>query len=103
MPQKIPSSRANRRVISSDSAWDTSMTRSTRLGSKIFGRYSLGQARMPGICEPGDGCTPMIWIWGFFSLRNRDVPTTVPVVPMELTKWVMRPSVSRQISGPVPS
>ena len=27
----------------------------------------------------------------------------VPVVPMELTKWVMAPAVSRQISGPVPS
>jgi hypothetical protein len=26
----------------------------------------------------------------------------VPVVPMELTKWVTAPSVSRQISGPVP-
>jgi hypothetical protein len=25
----------------------------------------------------------------------------VPVVPMALTKWVTRPSVSRQISGPV--
>ena len=27
----------------------------------------------------------------------------VPVVPIALTKWVMRPSVSRQISGPVVS
>jgi hypothetical protein len=26
----------------------------------------------------------------------------VPVVPMLLTKCVMQPSVSRQISGPVP-
>jgi len=26
----------------------------------------------------------------------------VPVVPIELTKWVTAPPLSRQISGPVP-
>jgi hypothetical protein len=40
---------------------------------------------------------------GFFSLRNFETPVMVPVVPMALTKWVMRPFVSSQISGPVVS
>ena len=38
-----------------------------------------------------------------FSFRNFDTPVIVPVVPIALTKCVMRPSVSRQISGPVVS
>jgi hypothetical protein len=38
MPAKMPSSRARRRVISSLSSWFTSITRSTRGRSKIFGR-----------------------------------------------------------------
>jgi hypothetical protein len=58
---------------------------------------------MPGICEPSVGWQPMIWIRGFRSFRNRPAPMIVPVVPMLETKWVIRPSVSRQISGPVPS
>jgi hypothetical protein len=41
--------------------------------------------------------------FGTFLLQNRDTPMMVPVVPMELTKCVILPSVSRQISGPVPS
>ena len=45
----------------------------------------------------------MIWIAGFFSLKKREQPMIVPVVPMLLTKCVIRPAVSRQISGPVPS
>jgi hypothetical protein len=44
----------------------------------------------------------MIAIAGFFSFRNLDTPMIVPVVPIADTKCVMRPSVSRQISGPVP-
>jgi hypothetical protein len=44
----------------------------------------------------------MICIDGFFSLRKRDTPMIVPVVPIADTKWVIDPCVSRQISGPVP-
>ena len=53
--------------------------------------------------EPSFGCAPMIRISGFFSFRKRDTPVIVPVVPIALTKWVMRPPVSFQISGPVVS
>ena len=59
--------------------------------------------RIPGICAPSSGCAPMIWMSGFFSLKKREQPMMVPVVPMLLTKWVIRPCVSRQISGAVPS
>jgi hypothetical protein len=45
---------------------------------------------------------PITWIAGFFSLRKREHPMMVPVVPMVATKCVTFPSVSRQISGPVP-
>ncbi len=57
---------------------------------------------MPGICEPSSGCAPTIVIAGFCSLRKRDTPMIVPVVPIADTKWVIAPFVSRQISGPVP-
>ena len=40
---------------------------------------------------------------GFLDFRNRPVPMMVPPVPMPATKWVTRPSVCRQISGPVVS
>ena len=43
----------------------------------------------------------MISIFGFFSLKKREQPMMVPVVPMLETKCVILPSVSRQISGPV--
>ncbi|MNC89835.1 hypothetical protein D3C83_58350 [compost metagenome] len=58
---------------------------------------------MPGICEPSVGWQPMTWIFGFFSLKKREQPMMVPVVPMLETKWVILPPVSRQISGPVVS
>ena len=35
------------------------------------------------------------------SFRYRPVPVIVPPVPIPATKWVTRPSASRQISGPV--
>ena len=38
---------------------------------------------------------------GFCSLRYRETPMIVPVVPMADTKWVIVPCVSRHISGPV--
>ena len=52
MPQKMPSSRASRRAMSSAVGLDTFSTRSTRAGSKIFGRYACGHLRMPGIASP---------------------------------------------------
>ena len=58
---------------------------------------------MPGICEPSSGWQPMISIPRFFSLKKREQPMMVPVVPMLETKCVILPSVSRQISGPVVS
>ena len=45
----------------------------------------------------------MTRIFGFFSFRNLPVPLTVPPVPAPATKWVTRPSVWVQISGPVVS
>ncbi len=65
------------------------------------GIYSAGQRRMPGILLPSSGCRPTM-VTGFScSRRKRDTPVMVPVVPMLETKWVMRPDVCRQISGPV--
>ena len=43
----------------------------------------------------------MICTSGFCALRYRPTPVIVPPVPMPATKWVMRPAVWRQISGPV--
>jgi hypothetical protein len=45
----------------------------------------------------------MIRMSGFCSLKKREQPMIVPVVPMLLTKCVIDPAVSRQISGAVPS
>ena len=53
--------------------------------------------------EPSAGCAPTMRTSGFCSFRKRDTPVMVPVVPIALTKWVTRPPVSRQISGPVVS
>ena len=53
--------------------------------------------------EPSLGCAPMIRTAGFFSFRKRETPVIVPVVPIALTKCVIRPPVSFQISGPVVS
>jgi hypothetical protein len=53
--------------------------------------------------EPSLGCAPMIRTAGFFSRRKRETPVIVPVVPIALTKWVIAPPVSFQISGPVVS
>ncbi|OIQ75419.1 hypothetical protein GALL_429100 [mine drainage metagenome] len=53
--------------------------------------------------EPSSGCTPTICTCALRSFRKRDTPVIVPVVPIAETKWVTRPSVSRQISGPVAS
>jgi hypothetical protein len=58
---------------------------------------------MPGICEPSSGWQPMTWIFADKTLKKREQPMMVPVVPMEDTKCVSLPSVSRQISGPVVS
>ena len=40
---------------------------------------------------------------GAFSRRKRVTPMKVPVVPSPVTKWVSRPPVCSQISGPVVS
>src|SRR5437773_883208 len=40
-------------------------------------------------------------IAGLARLSARAVPTNVPPVPTAATKWVTRPSLWRQISGPV--
>ena len=45
----------------------------------------------------------MICTAGFFSLKKREQPMIVPVVPIDDTKCVTFPPVSRQISGPVAS
>ena len=43
----------------------------------------------------------MIWIDGFWAFRYRPTPEMVPPVPIPATKWVIRPAVWRQSSGPV--
>jgi hypothetical protein len=53
--------------------------------------------------EPSLGWAPMMRTAGFFSLRKRATPVMVPVVPMALTKCVMRPPVCSHSSGPVVS
>jgi hypothetical protein len=58
---------------------------------------------MPGMREPSLGWAPMICTAGFCSFKKRDTPVMVPVVPMALTKCVMRPPVCCHSSGPVVS
>jgi hypothetical protein len=65
--------------------------------------YSAGHLRMPGMREPSLGCAPITRTASLRSLRKREVPVMLPVVPIALTKCVTRPAVSRQISGPVVS
>ena len=48
------------------------------------------------------GWTSMALMEGLYSFSLRVVPVKVPLVPTAATKCVMRPSVCRQISGPVP-
>ena len=60
IPAKTPSSRANRLVISFASSSETSTTLSTLERSKIFGKYSSGHLRIPGILAPSAGCAPII-------------------------------------------
>ena len=64
MPAKMPSFAASSSVVRSASVWLTSMVRSTRVASKMEGRYSSGQRRIPGIDEPSVGVTPTISIAG---------------------------------------
>ena len=40
---------------------------------------------------PSEGCTAMTLTAGFFSLRKRLVPVTVPQVPSETKRWVIFP------------
>ena len=40
---------------------------------------------------PSLGCSPTIWTAGLASLRKREVPMMVPVVPIEATKCVTLP------------
>ena len=50
----------------------------------------------PECANPPAGCAPITSTLGFFCLRKRDTPVMVPVVPMALTKCVMRrPSAPR--------
>src|SRR5687768_13947188 len=86
IPANIPSAFASWRVISVASCCDTSITLSTRSGSNIFGKYSLGHRRIPGIDDSSVGWQPMICIEGFISLKYLEQPMIVPVVPIELTK-----------------
>lgn len=100
-PAKIASSFANLIIIYSASSWDTFIMSSTRSLLNIFGRYSGAHLRIPGIFAFSSGCTPIIWISGFFYFKNILVPIIVPVVPIDDTKWVIVPWVSLYIYGPV--
>ena len=54
----------------------------------------------PEYTEP-DGSAPTICTLGFCAFSARATPVIVPPVPMPATKWVTRPAVWSQISGPV--
>ena len=54
-------------------------------------------------CSGPSGCILMQLMAGFSSLSRRVTPMKVPLVPRPVTKWVMRPSVCRQISMAVVS
>ena len=101
MPAKMPSSRARRRAPSPRSPAGAPRSRGRRASAR---RSSAGRPRATcgcrGSARPRVGCTPITWIAGFFSLRKREQPMMVPVVPMVETKCVILPAVSRQISGP---
>jgi cysteine synthase len=59
-PAKIPSCVAKSRVVCSVATCETSIIVSTLVASNIFGKYCVGQRRMPAIFAPSSGCTPMI-------------------------------------------
>lgn len=100
-PAKMPSQRASARMVSSASCCVMSSVWSTRLPSKMDGMYSAGQRRMPGMLAPSAGCRPTICTSLLWLFRKRLVPIAVPVVPMLVTKCVMRPLVCSHSSGPV--
>src|SRR5215208_6233063 len=120
-PTSSASSRASRRVISNESASDTAMISSGTVGSYADGQKSsptpstrYGRPVPPEYTDPS-GSTPTMRTGpdpadpplppreADTSLRYRPVPVIVPPVPTPATKCVTRPSVSRQISGPVVS
>ncbi len=59
-----------------------------------------GRAVSPDRTLPS-GSAPTTWIFGLRALSARAVPVTVPPVPTLTTRWVIRPSVWSQSSGPV--
>ena len=86
---------------------DTRTQRSTVAGSNVPGKKSsptpsvrYGRALSPDSTEPS-GSAPTTTRSGFFARRKWTAPEIVPPVPTLATKWVRRPSVCSQISGPV--
>ena len=70
----------------------------------FIGIIAVGMCFNPSIpWNDSAGCTATKVTRGFFSRRNLPVPIIVPVVPKPARKWVIRPSVCSQISGPVVS
>ena len=69
-PAQMPSTRASARVVSSASACVMSSVRSTRVPSKMLGRYSAGHRRMPAMAAPSAGCSPTIWMAAFCDFRK---------------------------------
>jgi len=102
IPTKIPSCRASSRAVrkaSSSSMW---MIRSSLSRSKIPGWYDSFMFLRPWILWPRKGSTPTMSTPGSSSLKRRESPMRVPVVPMVATTASSRPWVASQISMAVP-
>ena len=59
-----------------------------------------GRPDPPENTDPS-GSAAITWTSGSWRFRYRATPVIVPQVPAPATKWVIRPAVWRQISGPV--
>ncbi|SKZ57989.1 Uncharacterised protein [Mycobacteroides abscessus subsp. abscessus] len=96
--------------MSNESASETAMISSGMLGSYAVGQKSsptpstrYGRPVPPEYTDPSGSTPTTLTLPPDTSLRYRPVPVMVPPVPTPATKWVIVPSVSRQISGPVVS
>src|SRR6185369_4477221 len=100
-PAMMLSSWLSRLHIQYASSLPTSWTPSYSLGRKKSVSLSAFRLRTPGMSWPSLGWTPSTLILLFLDFRKRPPPVMVPQVPRPATKWVIFPSVWRQISGPV--
>src|SRR3954471_3904462 len=106
-PIRIPSVLLTRRAVRKLSSSLIAITSSYRSGCQAAGKKSsptpstrYGRPEPPENTEPS-GSAAITRTAGLLSFRNRAVPVIDPHVPAPATKWVIRPAVCSQISGPV--